>query len=269
MSDYVLSFDPGTKNMAYCLLDSQENIVDWGVFSIASSTYEGRCKNLAKKLDEINLLETYLPKGHKVSVVIEQQMGINTKTNRLCGMLFMYYVKSDLRGIVRKIVHYSAKYKNNFYKWMQGDPLPFKGFIIKKKKPVGKETYFVNEYVAGLGTKYTRTKKTGIAHCERLLIRNKQEQKWIKLFEDNKSKQDDLADAYIQGLSYMKYPSGNKDRNWLKNWDLKKHGLATPAPPKPKKVKKKPKDDEVLNPATGRYVKKTGKIGRNILNQSS
>lgn len=261
MSDYLLSFDPGTKNIAYCLIEvATKKIIDWKIFSIASTTYEGRCRNLAKELDKLNPIGN-LPEGSKITVIVEQQMGINTKTNRISGMLFMYYVRSNQP--IKKIVQYPAKYKNNYYKWEDGDPLPFKGKLIKKGK-AGKDTYFVNEYVAKLGTQYNRTKKSCIEHCKRLLKRTNQEQPWIDYFEANKSKQDDLSDGFIQGLSYIDYPNGNNDKNWLKKWDLKIHGLAEPSPPKsPKQIKKivQNTDDKILNPATGRYVKKNSKLG--------
>ena len=136
MTDYILSFDPGTKNIAYCLLESKtRKIVAWDVLSIEHKSYEGRCRNLNNELNKRKLLKD-LPKGSHVSVVIEQQMGINTKTNRICGMLIMYYtINNDL---IKKIVHYPAKYKANYYRWKIGDPAPFKGMSKGKKKKVEK-----------------------------------------------------------------------------------------------------------------------------------
>jgi len=52
MAEYVLSIDPGTINLAYCLIRIKDlKIIKWGLFSIKDSTHEGSCTKLAKQLD--------------------------------------------------------------------------------------------------------------------------------------------------------------------------------------------------------------------------
>ena len=262
MTEYILSFDPGTKNIAYCLIQKDNlEIKSWKVFSIESGTYEGRAKKLMQELD--TLKPTDIPNS-KISVIVEQQMGINTKTNRICGMLFMYYTINNQN--IHKIVQYPAKYKNNYYRWQLGDPQPYKGMVKNKIR------WFVNERIGKLKISKTnahyRSKKTLEEHCRRILRHNQVKESWVEYFESNKSKQDDLADSYVQSLSYIKYPSGNRNKNWLENWDPN-----TYKEPEPKPLKKKPKkrmsEDMILNPDTGRYVKKTGKIGKKLLKELS
>ncbi len=54
MTDYILSIDPGTKNISYCLISVKtREIVKWEVFSIEYSTYEGRCKKFGKRIRSI------------------------------------------------------------------------------------------------------------------------------------------------------------------------------------------------------------------------
>ena len=53
MGEYILSFDIGSINMAYCLMDIKtKKIIKWGLFSIKDSTNEGSCLKLAKYLDK-------------------------------------------------------------------------------------------------------------------------------------------------------------------------------------------------------------------------
>jgi hypothetical protein len=55
---YILSYDPGTVNVAYCLICIDTlKIIKWGLFGIKDSTYEGMALKLAKHLDSSGLLE--------------------------------------------------------------------------------------------------------------------------------------------------------------------------------------------------------------------
>jgi hypothetical protein len=211
MIDYLLSFDPGTKNIAYCLIEVKTlKIIKWEVFSIESSTYEGRVISLAKQLDLLNSLNipgwtgTVRP---KIKIVIEQQMGINTKTNRVCGMLLMYYALEKIdenpnipltQGIVDGIVHYPAKHKITYYNWKDGDE-PFFKTPIKKN-----DHHFITERIFKLKKGHYRTKKILIEHCRRILIHNDETQHWKDFFVTNKKKADDLSDSAIQGLMYIR-----------------------------------------------------------------
>lgn len=216
MADYLLSFDPGTRNIAYCLLRIKTlDIVRWKVFSIAENareTYEVSCEQLIKHLDEDNIFSE-LNENERINIVLENQMGRNTTTNRVCGMLLMYFLKNrDPR--LNKIVHYSAANKINYYQWEEGDPEP----VLVQKGKSKKNVYEVNERIAKLkGTAHYKNKKILEEHCRRILKNRNYPQSWIDYFDKNKSKQDDLADSFIQALSYIKYPSGNKDKDWTKN----------------------------------------------------
>jgi len=68
----VLSFDVGVKNLAYCLLDSNQKIIRWNIVNISHSSYEGRCNKLISELDNINL-DIQEP----ITVIIEKQMSKN------------------------------------------------------------------------------------------------------------------------------------------------------------------------------------------------
>lgn len=180
MAEYILSFDPGTINMAYCLIEiSTLKIINWGLFSIKDFTHEGSCTKLAKYLDKLKLTD-----NKKIIIVIEQQPKINAKTLCIAGQLQMYYVleKMDNTGII-KIVNYHAKNKIKYYIPAPEDP-PWPERITKLKKG------------------HYKTKQTLIEHCKRILNHNN-ETEWITWF-NNQSKLDDCSDAYVMSLSYIK-----------------------------------------------------------------
>ncbi len=135
MAEYVLSFDPGTINMAYCLIQINTlKIINWGKFSIKDSTHEGSCSKLAKYLDKLRLTD-----NKKIIIVIEQQPKINAKTLCIAGQLQMYYVleKIDNKGI-EKIVNYHAKNKIKYYVPKSTDS-PWPERITKLKKVIIKQ----------------------------------------------------------------------------------------------------------------------------------
>lgn len=181
MVKYILSFDLGSINMACCLIEIETlKICNWEHFSIKDSTNEGSCEKLAKHLDKLRLTD-----NKDVIVVIENQPRCNVKTILISGFLHMYFVLEKMAGNsnIEKIVGYQARHKINYYEPIEGEePLPDRLYKLKKG--------------------HYRTKQFLIEHCRRELVHNN-ELKWLEIFEKSK-KQDDEADSYIQGLSYIK-----------------------------------------------------------------
>ena len=178
--EYYLSFDIGTINMAYCLLDNMENIHQWGLFSIGTSTLESQCTRLAKQLDTLGFHEL----EDNLTVIIEKQPKINAKMRVIEGCILMYFVQKKLKGnkYLKKITVYSPKHKLKCYK-MAPDEEP----IVQKCK---KGHY--------------QRKRLGIEHCRRMITRHEHNKDWLEFFENNKAKADDLADSYLQGISYVR-----------------------------------------------------------------
>lgn len=168
-----LSFDIGEINMAYCLLGDNKRIRRWGLFSIRSTTYEGKCMALILELDKLRLEE-----GIPLTILIEQQPKLNAKMRVIEGFLFMYFTRKKIEGAtnIQKIISYSPKYKLKCY---SGEPI-----ILKCKEG------------------YYKRKKLSIEHCLRLTTEDAPE--WKTLFAESKKK-DDLSDCYLQGLSYIMY----------------------------------------------------------------
>jgi len=184
MSDYLLSFDPGIINMAYCLVEIETlEIINWGKFSIKDSTNEGCAKKLVDHLNRLNLTDDI-----NSIVIHEQQPRCNIKTITICGQLQMYYViekmNKDTNGHIEKIVGHHAKHKINYYQAGPDDePMPWERLNNLKKG-------------------HYRTKQILIEHCRRILKQHNQLD-WLEWFEQQK-KRDDISDAYVMGLSYIK-----------------------------------------------------------------
>lgn len=181
---YVVSFDPAPVNMGQCTVDINTLLIyDWNKFSIKDSTNEGSCKKLVNHLDKLKLTD-----GIDCIIVHEQQPRCNIKTVTICGQLQMYFVlermNEDYVGNIKKIVGHHAKYKIAYYQEMPGDePMPWERLNKLKKG-------------------HYRTKQILIEHCRRILKQN-DDLEWLAWFE-KQPKKDDLADCYVQALSYIK-----------------------------------------------------------------
>ena len=200
-----LSFDIGIKNMAFCVLNKDEVIQRWGLFSIDGGTLEKQCTRLAKHLDELNIhgalrapkdndeepegsgAQSAAPSGSgaqsALTVIIEKQPRINAKMRVIEGYLLMYFVMKKMQGCenIHKILTYSARHKLKLY-----------------TGPLDKQY--------NLKTHYGR-KRTAIQHCKKIIGNNPDNQKWLDFFEEHKKKADDLSDSFLQGLSYIRKQS--------------------------------------------------------------
>jgi len=192
MADYLLSFDPGIINMSYCLVEIKTNtIIRWGLFSIKDNTNEGSCTRLAKQLDDLKLL--VIPNWTsetrpRVIIVHELQPRCNVKTLVISGQLIMYFVLEKFgmeitsqTAVIQKVVGFAAKNKLKYYEFLEGDA-PLCVDHLKKG--------------------HYRNKQLSKQHCDRILRRTNSP--WLKFFQDNKAKQDDIADAFLQCLAYIK-----------------------------------------------------------------
>lgn len=171
----ILSFDVGVKKLAYCLINNNK-IIDWKVSDISASTYDKQCENLIKVLSTIELNEL-------TNIVIEKQPGFNPKMRVISGQLQMYfaYEKYKNKNInINKIVYYSAKHKLQCYKPKEND-----------------EPIIMNKYKS----KYLNTKDLAKQYCIRMI--NNEDPKFIEYYNNNKKAQADLADCYLQGISYL------------------------------------------------------------------
>ena len=164
----ILSFDVGIKNLAYCIIDTENlQIEKWNIIDITASRNDNACAHM------VNLLDKYSELLDCDLVLIEKQPSKNNKMRIIEGLLNAYFV---IRGMTNKeskintVTVYSAKHK------------------------LGKDTFKGK-------ANYTQRKKLGIFRTSAFLKQYKQTDEINTIFDKSKKK-DDLADSLLQALSH-------------------------------------------------------------------
>lgn len=176
----IASFDIGTINLACCIFDENEKIHYWNIFDITAPTNNERCKKMVLYFNQVEKFKEI------TDVVIEHQPSFNPKAKVIQGHVTSYFlIKSVEYNKDINVITYSAQHKLNCY----DGPCPDYSY---------------------LKSEYQQRKKLSIYHCSQIIIRPDfpQEQQYIDLFNSSKKK-DDLADSFLQGLSYHRY---NKEK---------------------------------------------------------
>ena len=103
----IASFDVGTKNLAYCIVENGL-IQHWDVLEIKYTTNETLCNNIVRAMDvHPELLEVD-------TVVIEKQPSKNNKMRIVEALLNAYFVikgTTSASSLVSKVCVYSSKHK--------------------------------------------------------------------------------------------------------------------------------------------------------------
>ena len=174
----VLSFDVGIINLAYCIFDTAcSKITHWEVITLTSETnYNKLYINLITQLDQ----RKHLIDDIEI-VLIEKQPSFNPKMRIIAGCLQTYFiirgiVDSHHPNIIKSVEFFSPKHKLKCY---SGPEL-----VIESK----------------CKSKYSKTKKMGVLIC-REKLHEYHETEMVTLFEQSKKK-DDLADCYLQAITY-------------------------------------------------------------------
>ena len=167
---YILSFDIGIRNLAYCY-SQDENIIDWNVFDIKGDTVTDTCEKCIKIL-----YETFNDDPIDQVLIENQpaQKNPTMKTIQIVVYSFFAYQKVIGPKVIANINFVSANRKNKFADKFKID--------IECK------------------TKYQKNKKTAVA-CTKQLMEGT---KWEEHFNKHKKK-DDLADSYLQTLAFINY----------------------------------------------------------------
>ena len=172
----ILSFDVGIKNLAYCQIDSfDKSILDW--FIVDCSSDNNYVLKIITELDSIgNLLESDI-------ILIEKQPSFNPKMRIISTVIYVYFtlrLQHELNKKI-KIMYYSPKNKLKLCNELD---------IIKNKSTSRNKKDKRNNYLVN--------KKAAIQQTQ-ILLNNSP---FLQYFNSHKKK-DDLADSYLQGISYI------------------------------------------------------------------
>ena len=171
----VLSFDVGIINLAYCIFDSVTlKIVHWEII-----TLDNTAANYSKLY--INLIKALDLRPHLIdvdNVLIEKQPSLNPKMRIVAGCLQTYFF---IRGVVD-----STK------------PINTVEFFSPKNKL---KCYTGPELTVPGKSKYAQTKQRGVLIAKSKLIEFHEPLERLYFFENSKKK-DDLADCYLQAVTY-------------------------------------------------------------------
>tara|TARA_B100000035_G_scaffold314891_1_gene332854 strand:- start:2321 stop:2845 length:525 start_codon:yes stop_codon:yes gene_type:complete len=161
----ILSFDIGIKNLAYCMIDSVDNCILDWNILDCCGTNE-----TLRVIQEIDSIE-YLTEAD--IVLLEKQPSFNPKMRNISTALYVYFILRIQHELNKncKVIFYPAKYKLKCSNTQ----------ITHKCK-----------------CKYRQNKNLGIVHTRELLASHQD-------FFENHKKKDDLADCYLQAMSYIKF----------------------------------------------------------------
>lgn len=175
----ILSFDIGIRNLAYCLLDGNNNdagellcsIIDWDIVNLCKKeekvkkvSLQTLCSRMIEQLDAIPDIHENID-----AVVLENQpVYMNPKMKSVQMMIFTYFIMKDGAAVQM----FSPRNKLKVY---TGPPVE-----------------------CALKSKYSRTKFLGIQYCKYMI----KTCAVLGFFERHKKK-DDLADSFLQGVLYL------------------------------------------------------------------
>ena len=214
-----LSFDVGIKNLAYCILTPEQNIIDWGILNlnknpICQVTLRKKCENQAthtvingeveyccsahkkkfKKVKKIKNDDLF----HLSQTCIEELTLINTVSVKYVLIENQPALKNPVMKSVQMII-YTFFIMNGV---MNKESSIEEVFMVnaRNKLKVYKGPFVICPYNDDKKNRYKKNKFLSVKYTEEMI--KEDEQKFQDLFDSSKKK-DDLADAYLQGIYWI------------------------------------------------------------------
>lgn len=223
----ILSFDVGVKNLAYCMLDANNDkkIIDWGILNISIEPTcehilkDRKCDNTAKKIIDGTLLCTAHCKlkkynGKKVKNIKKND---NKMLNQGINIVNMLDEKENFLEANVICIENQPALKNPTMKSIQ--MIIYSYFLIKGVVDITSvnnieminarnklKAYQGEDIECDIKDKYKRTKYLGIKYCESMI--KDEDEMYVDKFNYSRKK-DDLADAYLQGMYYIQHVQKN------------------------------------------------------------
>jgi len=190
-----ISFDIGIKNLALCILKKTDKIevLDWRIIAIAESKKE------LKGIDDIS---------ERVYNEMDIIVGFLKEANiNMIDYVLIENQPSNLNGIMKTIQHIIYNYFNLIKHWDKDvDNVVLVNASLKSKthEYVPEITYEESEVKKNAKnfrrSKYVYNKKLSIDICQNYI---KDNERLRDIFVNNKKK-DDLSDACLQAVSYIR-----------------------------------------------------------------
>lgn len=190
-----ISFDIGIKNLALCILKKTDKIevLDWRIIAIAESK---------KELKGIDDISERVYNEMDIIVGFLKEANINT-----IDYVLIENQPSNLNGIMKTIQHIIYNYFNLIKHWdKEVDNVVLVNASLKSKthEYVPEITYEESESKKNAKnfrrSKYVYNKKLSIDICQNYI---KDNERLKDIFVNNKKK-DDLSDACLQAVSYIR-----------------------------------------------------------------
>ena len=193
-----VSFDIGVKNLALCILRQSDilEILEWRIIELASSKKE------IKGIDDISE-RIYMEMDNIIG-------GLKNKGINMIDYVLIENQPSNLNGIMKTIQHIIYGYFSLIKYW---DKEVGNVVLVNASLKTKNHIYVINmegNAAAGAGEarnkkgfrrdKYKNNKKLSIELCREYISENEQLK---KRFNENKKK-DDLSDACLQAVSYIR-----------------------------------------------------------------
>jgi len=221
----VLSFDVGIKNLAYCLLDSDnKSIEDWGILNISVDPVcdhkmkHRSCDNTAKKIIKDTGFKL-CPNHTKIKIYKDENMrNVPKLDNQMLSLGKQIIKKLDEKENFLKVdivcIENQPALKNPTMKSVQ--MIIYSYFLIKGITTLGvlKDLQMINarnklkvydgpKIECDIKETYKKNKFLAIKYCEYMIHNNSHiDSKYHKLYNESKKK-DDLSDSYLQGIYYI------------------------------------------------------------------
>ena len=195
----ILSFDIGIKNLAYCIIDNYDSpkysIVSWDIIQLIDDNT--LCKNV--NLNQItnilyvklfNIFQNY---ENIKYILLENQPVLKNPVMKSIQIIifgFFNYQKIILNRNIQEINFINASNKLKVSKYI-------KEYTTEQLSQIDK--------INNIKNKYNINKKFAILYTNHFLIHYIQDyQNHIEIFNSHKKK-DDLSDAFLQSLYFIKY----------------------------------------------------------------
>ena len=213
-----LSFDVGIKNLAFCSLDDNKKILDWGIINLDKNPIcqcglqKECCKSSTFIVVSDNGETKYSCTTHTKKYKKKKKMNTSRDIFNLSKiMINELNLKEDFLNHEIICIENQPALKNPTMKTVQ--MILYSYFMIEgatKDTPVN-EVHMINarnklkvykgpEIECKFTDKYKKNKYLAVEYTKVMIL--EEDKKFIDLFTESKKK-DDLADAYLQGIYYI------------------------------------------------------------------